>query len=164
VLWEGIRTAHKTIFRVPHGSRPHGHERSLALCVNDPACWQSTPVLSKPDPKERTGVDQSKLGLVLTRNLTKKSRGREPWTSICPTLDACICCPGCRRTIFLYFFIFLPLVFLPILWLYQKSEVRLYIYTHTHTHTHVYIYICIYVYIHIYIYIYIHQTSEVRLF
>ena len=45
VLWEGIRTTHKLILRVPHGSRPHGHDRSLTMCVNDPECWKSTPVL-----------------------------------------------------------------------------------------------------------------------
>ena len=27
MLWDGIRTSHKNIFRVPHGSRPHGHDR-----------------------------------------------------------------------------------------------------------------------------------------
>ena len=27
-------------------SRPHGHDRREALCVNDPACWKSTPVHS----------------------------------------------------------------------------------------------------------------------
>jgi hypothetical protein len=53
VLWEGIRTTHKLIFQVPHGARPHGHDRSLALCVNDPARWASTPVLqSTPLPNE----------------------------------------------------------------------------------------------------------------
>jgi hypothetical protein len=31
VLWEEIRTTHKTILRVPHGSRPHGHDRRLKL-------------------------------------------------------------------------------------------------------------------------------------
>jgi hypothetical protein len=40
-MWEGIRTTHKLIFRVPHGSRPHGHDRNLALCVNDPASWRT---------------------------------------------------------------------------------------------------------------------------
>jgi hypothetical protein len=45
VLWERIRTDHKTIFRVPHRSRPHGHDRNLSMCVNDLVCWQSTPVL-----------------------------------------------------------------------------------------------------------------------
>ena len=35
---------------VPHGSRPHGHDRTLVMCVNDPVCWKSTPVLqSWPD-------------------------------------------------------------------------------------------------------------------
>jgi hypothetical protein len=48
VVCEGIRTTHKTIFRVPHGSRPHGHDRRVALCVNDPERWKSTPVLQSP--------------------------------------------------------------------------------------------------------------------
>jgi hypothetical protein len=53
-----MRTAHKPSGS-PHGSRPHGHDRSLALCVNDPACCQSTPVLqSTPWPEE----DLSLLG------------------------------------------------------------------------------------------------------
>jgi hypothetical protein len=38
VLWKVIRTAHKPS-QVPHGSRPHGHDRSLTLRVNDPGCW-----------------------------------------------------------------------------------------------------------------------------
>jgi hypothetical protein len=37
VLWEVIRTTHK-----PSESR---HDRNLTLCVNDPSCWKSTPVL-----------------------------------------------------------------------------------------------------------------------
>jgi hypothetical protein len=31
VLREGIRTTHKLILRVPHGSRTHGHDRNLTL-------------------------------------------------------------------------------------------------------------------------------------
>ena len=34
----------QTESRVPHGSRPDGHDRSLVLCVNDP----TTPILSPP--------------------------------------------------------------------------------------------------------------------
>jgi len=37
-------------------SRPHGHDRSLALCVNDPACWTSTPVLQSTHDRTRTLV------------------------------------------------------------------------------------------------------------
>ena len=53
VLWEGIRTTHKLILRVPHGSRPHGYDRRLTLCVNDPTCWKSTPVLQSITVTER---------------------------------------------------------------------------------------------------------------
>ncbi len=45
MLWEEIRTTQKTIFRAPHGSRLHGHDRNLTQCVNDPASWKSTPFL-----------------------------------------------------------------------------------------------------------------------
>jgi hypothetical protein len=48
VLLEGIRTTHKTTFRVPHGSRHHGYDRHVALSVNDPVRWKSTPVLQPP--------------------------------------------------------------------------------------------------------------------
>ena len=41
VMWEGIRTPHKLIFRVPHGSRPHGHDRILTLCK-----WPESPPVS----------------------------------------------------------------------------------------------------------------------
>ena len=44
VLWEEIQTVHKQ-FRVPHGSRPHDHDRNLTLWVNVQEYWQSTPVL-----------------------------------------------------------------------------------------------------------------------
>ena len=44
----GRNTDNSQTLRVPHGSRPHGHDRSLALCVNDPASWMSTPVLQSP--------------------------------------------------------------------------------------------------------------------
>ena len=40
VLWEVILNCSRTL-RVPHGSRPHGHDRNLVLCANDPVCWQS---------------------------------------------------------------------------------------------------------------------------
>jgi hypothetical protein len=42
--------------KVPRGSRPHGHDRSLVLCLNDPACWQSTPTSSQPSDRTRTLV------------------------------------------------------------------------------------------------------------
>jgi len=41
----GSNTDNSQTLRVPHGSRPHGHDKTLVLCVNDPACWMSTPVL-----------------------------------------------------------------------------------------------------------------------
>ncbi len=58
----------KLIFRVPHGSRPHGYDRHLDLCVNDPTCWKSTPVLqSTPWPDEaRSLVVTETYGLVGT--------------------------------------------------------------------------------------------------
>jgi hypothetical protein len=33
----GRNTDNSQTLRVPHGSRPHGHDRNLALCVNHPA-------------------------------------------------------------------------------------------------------------------------------
>ena len=44
----GRNTDNSQTLRVPHGSRPHGHDRILELCVNDSACWKSTPVLQPP--------------------------------------------------------------------------------------------------------------------
>ena len=32
-MWEEIRTTHKTTFRVPDGSRPHGHDRRVTLRI-----------------------------------------------------------------------------------------------------------------------------------
>ncbi len=53
VMWEVIRTVHKLILRVPHGSRPHENDRNLVMFVNDPEHWQSIPVLqSRPWPDE----------------------------------------------------------------------------------------------------------------
>ena len=40
-----MNTDYSQTLLAPHGSRPHGHDRSLALCVNDPVSWKSTPVL-----------------------------------------------------------------------------------------------------------------------
>ena len=38
--------------QVPHGSRSHGHDRGLVLCVNDPG--QSNPPPSSIPPRDRT--------------------------------------------------------------------------------------------------------------
>ncbi len=38
----GRNTNYSQTLRDP---RPHGHDRNLALCVNEPACWKSTPIL-----------------------------------------------------------------------------------------------------------------------
>ena len=58
----GRDTDNSQTLRTPHGSRPHGHNRSLALCVHGPVCWKSTPglqstyeVTPRVEPKHKLG-------------------------------------------------------------------------------------------------------------
>ncbi len=60
----GRNTDNSQTLRVPHGSRPHGHDRRAALCVNDPACWKSTPSSSHHHDRTRTLVSWSPRHIV----------------------------------------------------------------------------------------------------
>ena len=56
------------IFRVPHGSRPHGHDRRLVMCVNDSSVFLSGfffgfRVLFFVPVRDRVGTKTEKVGL-----------------------------------------------------------------------------------------------------
>ena len=62
--------------QVPHGSCSHGHDRSLALCVNDPG--QSSPSPSSSPPRDRTRTLVPMSGHVMRvdrRQFTEVSQG-----------------------------------------------------------------------------------------